>query len=329
MGHALRVLITDRAWPDCDIEREILARVGAEVVEATSTDEDELIQLARDTDAIAACWAQVTPAVVAAASRCKIVARFGIGLDNIPVAACTERDIPVTFVPDYCIPEVADHTIALMLASLRKTAFYHLRTKRGEYNLSAGPTLRRLAGLQLGLVGFGRIAQAVVPRARALGLHVVATSLSQDDHGTQCPMIPRDELFRSSDVVSLHCPLTEHNRHLVNAQAFATMPSHAVLINTSRGGLVDHDAAWQALQQQQIGGLALDVFDPEPPDLNQPLFADERVVVTPHAGFLSQESVEELRRRTAHQVANALTGRMPEHVVNPEACRHLESDDTV
>ena len=328
MGLPLRVLSTDRAWPDCEIERAILAPIGAEVVEANSTDEAELIRLAREADAIAACWAQVTPSVIAAATRCKIVARFGIGVDNIPVAACTQRGIPVTFVPDYCITEVADHTIALMLASLRKTAFFHLRTKRGEYDLSAGPTLRRLSGLQLGLVGFGRIAQAVVPRARALGLNVVANSLSQIDHGTQCPMLPLDELFRSSDVVSLHCPLTAHNRHLVDAQAFQTMPSHAIVINTSRGGLVDHDAAWHALDQKQIGGLALDVFDPEPPDLNQPLFADERVIVTPHAGFLSQESVDELRRRTAQQVANVLTGRMPEHVVNTETCDHLAVDDS-
>jgi len=325
MGDGFRVLITDRAWPDCQIEQEVLARVGAEVIEPNTSDEASLVELAADVDAIAACWAQVTPAVIAASRRCRIVARFGIGLDNIPIDACTQRGIPVTFVPDYCIPEVADHTIALILASLRKIAFYHLRTKQGQYNLAEGPTARRLDGLQLGLVGLGRIAQAVVPRARAMGLSVVASTPSGDHHGTECPMLGLEELLRSSDVVSLHCPLSEETQHLLNDVTLGWMPDHAVLINTSRGGLIDHHAAWQALEQDQLGGLALDVFDPEPPDLSQPLFADPRVIATPHAGFLSRESVEELRRRTAGQVADVLTGRMPEHVVNPEVCGHLDS----
>jgi D-3-phosphoglycerate dehydrogenase len=325
MADGFRVLITDRAWPDCLIEQEVLAEVGAEVIEADAVDEARLVELAADVDAIAACWAQVTPAVVAASPRCRIVARFGIGLDNIPVDACTERGIPVTFVPDYCIPEVADHTIALMLASLRKIAFYHVQTKQGRYDLAEGPTARRLSGLQLGLVGLGRIARAVVPRARALGLQVVAHSPSGNDHDTGCPMLGLEELLRSSDVVSLHCPLSHENQHLINPVSLGWMPDHAVLINTSRGALIDHDAAWQALEQDRLGGLALDVFDPEPPDLSQPLFADPRVIATPHAGFLSQESVEELRRRTARQVADVLAGRLPEHVVNPEVCGHLEA----
>ena len=324
MGDGFRVLITDRAWPDCVIEQEVLAEVGAEVIEPGAADEATLVELAADVDAIAACWAQVTPAVVAASPRCRIVARFGIGLDNIPIEACTERGIPVTFVPDYCIPEVADHTIALLLAALRKIAFYHVQTKQGRYDLAAGPTARRLGGLQLGLVGLGRIAQAVVPRARALGLEVVASTPSGDDHQTGCPMLGLEELLRSSDVVSLHCPLSPHTQHLLNPLRLGWMPDHAVLINTSRGGLIDHHAAWQALQQDQLGGLAMDVFDPEPPDLSEPLFADPRVIATPHAGFLSQESVEELRRRTAQQVADVLSGRLPEHVVNPEVCGHLE-----
>ena len=326
MGDGFRVLITDRAWPDCTIEQEVLAGVGARVIEAASADESTLVELAADVDAIAACWAQVTPAVVDASPRCRIVARFGIGLDNIPVDACTARGIPVTFVPDYCIPEVADHTIALMLAALRGIASHHLRTKQGNYDLAAAPTPRRLSGLQLGLVGLGRIGRAVVPRARALGLRVVASTPSADDHDTGCPMLSLEELLRSSDVVSLHCPLSAPTHHLLNHTTLAWMRDDAVLINTSRGGLVDHHAVWQALKQQQLGGLAMDVYDPEPPDLSDPLFADERVIATPHAAFLSRESVEELRRRTAGQVADVLAGRMPEHVVNPEVCGHLAAD---
>ena len=174
MADGFRVLITDRAWPDSQIEQEILREVGAEVLDAPDASESTLLDLASGVDAIAACWAQVTLRLLDAAPNCRIVARFGIGLDNIPVDACTQRHIPVTFVPDYCIPEVADHTIALLLSAVRKTAFFHLNTKQGEYQLAAGPPLRRLSGLTLGLVGLGRIARAVVPRARALGLNVVA-----------------------------------------------------------------------------------------------------------------------------------------------------------
>ena len=326
MADGFRVLITDRAWPDCQIERDVLLEVGAQLLEAPDSSEATLLEFASGVDAIAACWAQVTPQIVDAAPNCKIVARFGIGLDNIPVEACTLRGIPVTYVPDYCIPEVADHTIALLLSAVRKTAFFHLHTKQGEYALAAGPPLRRLSGLTLGLVGFGRIARAVVPRARALGLNVVATTPSGDDHGTGCPMMPFEDLLRTSDVVSLHCPLSKDTHHMIDRTSLDWLQPHAVLINTSRGGLIDHAAAWEALQRDTLGGLALDVFDPEPPNLSDPLFADQRVIATPHAAFLSQESVEELRRRTARQVADVLAGRMPEHVVNPETCGHLTSD---
>ena len=139
-------------------------------------------------------------------------------------------------------------------------------------------------------------------------------------------MLPFEDLLRTSDVVSLHCPLSDDTHHMIDRTSLDWLQPHAVLITTSRGGLIDHAAAWEALQRDRIGGLALDVFDPEPPDLSDPLFADHRVIATPHAAFLSQESVEELRRRTAHQIADVLSGRMPEHVVNPETCGHLTAD---
>lgn len=323
MADALQVLITDRAWPDSHVERDILANVGAEVIEADDSQESTLVELAANADAIATCWAQVTTAVIEASPKCQIIARFGIGLDNIAIDTATERGIPVTYVPDYCVPEVSDHTVALLLTALRKTAFFHQQTKSGHYALSEGPPLRRLAGQRLGLIGLGRIGQAVVPKARALGFEVVAHTPSANDHGTGCPMLSLDELLSTSDAVSLHLPLTDDNHQMLNANALALMPDHAVVINTSRGGLVDHAAVWDALRNDRLGGLALDVFDPEPPDLSDPLFADHRVIATPHAAFLSRESLHELRSRTARQVADVLVGRLPEHVVNPAVCQHL------
>ena len=318
MPNAYRVLITDRPWPDSEVERQILAEIGAEVVEAPDAQEPTLVELAVEADAIATCWGQVTEAVVRAAPRCRIISRLGIGLDNIAVETATELGIPVTNVPDYCIEEVAEHTLALLLACARKVAFFHHRLKQGEYDLQAGGSMRRVARRTLGLVGLGRIGSAVAQRARAFGLQVLAYNRSGDDHGTGCTMVPLAELLQRSDFVSLHVPLTDDTQHLIDAESLALMQPAACLINTSRGGLIDHDALWGALRQDRLAAVALDVYDPEPPDLSQPLYRDERVVMTPHAAFLSEESLANLRTRAATQILQALQGVQPENVVNPQ-----------
>ena len=178
--------------------------------------------------------------------------------------------------------------------------------------------MKRLAGATLGLVGFGRIARALLPKARAIGLDVLAHSQRSDDYGTGCPMVSLDDLLARSDFVSLHVPLTEATHGLLGDRQFQQMKPTAYLVNTSRGALVDQAALWRALSTGRIAGAALDVFDPEPPDLSQPLFRDERVIVTPHAAFLSEESLRDLRTRASQQIAEALQGRRPENVVNPQ-----------
>jgi D-3-phosphoglycerate dehydrogenase len=313
-----RLLITDHPWGNAEIERNILAPAGCDVVEAPDGAEETLIALARDVDAIATCWAKVTQPVIAAARNCRIVARMGIGLDNIDIPAASARGMLVTNIPDYCVQEVADHALALLLACARQIAFFHWQTKQGEYDLSAAPPMYRLSGRTLGLIGFGRIARALRDRALPLGLTVLAHSSSGTDYGTGCPMVALDELLERSDFVSLHAPLSDRTHHLLGQARFARMKPTAVVINTSRGGLIDHRALWEHLQQGGLAGAALDVFDPEPPDLSEPLFRDPRVIVTPHAAFVSRESVIELRERVARQILDVLEGRCPEHVVNPD-----------
>ena len=313
-----RVLLTDRAWPYCTIEREELAVVGAELIEAPDQAEATLVKLATDVDAILTCWAPVTEAVVRAAKKCRHIGRLGIGLDNIAVSVATELRIPVTNVPDYCVEEVADHTLGLLLSCARKIAFFHQRTKAGEYRLQAGGEMRRLRGRVLGLIGLGRIGQAVAARAYAFGIEVIAWTKSGNDHGSGCRMVALPELLEQSDFVSLHVPLTAETRHLLDGDALSRMKRTAFVLNTSRGGLIDHAVLWDALQTGCLAGAALDVFEPEPPDLTQPLFRDERVIVTPHAAFWSEESLLELRRRAVKQVAAMLSGRRPENVVNPQ-----------
>jgi D-3-phosphoglycerate dehydrogenase len=314
-----RVLLTDRAWPDTSIEREILSTAGAELIEATDAHESALAALAADVDAIAVNWAAVTDGVIRGARRCRVICRTGIGLDNIAVATATELKIPVTNVPDYCVGEVADHALALLLACARNIAFFHERTKRGEYSLQVAPQMPRLAGKRLGLVGLGHIGRNLAGKARALGLEVLAHTASGKDHGTGCRMVPFDELLRESDFVSLHAPLIEATHHLLGLPQFEIMKRSSFLINTARGGLVDHAALATALERHWIAGAALDVFEPEPPDLSSALFQDERVIVTPHAAFVSHESLIELRTRVAHQIVDVLSGHRPQGVVNPEA----------
>ncbi|MBA4031093.1 MAG: C-terminal binding protein [Planctomyces sp.] len=313
---AFKVLLTDRAWPSLDIEESILAASGAQLIEAPSGDERTLCELAADVDAIATNWAKVTPAVIAAATKLKTVARLGIGLDNIALADCTARGIPVTNSPDYCTHEVSDHALGLLLALSRKIAFFHHRTKQGEYNLGAGLPLTRIKGQTLGLVGLGNTARALVPKARALGLEILAHTTSGNDYDTGCGMVSFEDLLSRSDFISVHAPLTPSTRKMFGTEQFRCMKSTAYLINTSRGGLIDEAALWEAIQAGEIAGAALDVFDPEPCDLNQPLFRDERVIVTPHAAFISEQSLAQMRSEVMEQIVQVFRGEKPRNQVN-------------
>ncbi len=311
-----KILITDSPWGDTRVESEILSPLGIEVVAAPDGREPTLTALASDVEAIATCWAKVTAAVIDAAPHCRLVARMGIGLDNIDVAHATSRGIPVTNVPDYCVTEVADHAMALILACVRNVGFFHCRIKRGEYNLTAGPPMHRLAGRTLGLIGFGKTAQAVYDRATGFGLKVIAASSSGNDYGTGCRMVSTETLFAESDIVSVHAPLTPATKHIVNRDSLARMKPGGFIVNTSRGGLIDHAALEDSLAKGHLAGAGLDVFDPEPPSVDQPLLKSEKVIATPHAAFVSEESLIELRERVARQIADTLAGQKPPHIVN-------------
>ena len=313
-----RVLITDYAWPDVEIERRILAAADAELVGAAAGDEPTLIGRAAHCDAILTNWAKTTARVIAASGRCQIVSRLGIGLDNIDVPWCTANGIPVTNVPDYCLIEVAEHAIALLLSLARKVALYHEQTQHGVYDLKAGPPLRRIEGQTVGIIGLGAIGRKFAQKCRALGLKTIAYSRSQKDPVAETPYVPLEELLARSDYVSLHLPLNGESRRMLGREQFAMMKPGSYLINTARGGILDHAALAEAIESGRLAGAALDVQDPEPPDLSQPPYNHPRVIVTPHAAFVSEESLADLRERAAKQVAARLHGKIPLHVVNPE-----------
>ncbi|MAT14986.1 MAG: dehydrogenase [Planctomyces sp.] len=313
-----KVLLTDRGWADYENERKLLAEYGYELVTAEETDEDSLAALAKDVAAIGTCWAKVTRKVIDSAPDCKTVVRYGIGLDNIDVARATELGMVVTNVPDYCVIEVAEHTLGFILACNRRIVQLNKMMEAGKFERMLTPPIVRLAGQTLGLVGFGRIAREVYTRAVGMGLKVIAYTPSGNNYGLDCEMVSFDELLKRSDYISLHSPLTPETQHLMGSEQFKAMKPTSFLLNTSRGGLVDTEALKKAIDGGEIAGAALDVFEQEPPQMDDPFWQDDRVIVTPHAAFVSEESLDDLRLRATRQIIQVLQGEKPDNVVNPQ-----------
>ncbi|TWT47455.1 C-terminal binding protein [Botrimarina hoheduenensis] len=310
-----RAFYTDHPWADVEVERKIVADADCVIEVSPNNREETLATLVGDAHTIITCWAPVTARVIDAAPACRHIARTGIGLDNIDVPHATRRGIVVTNVPDYCLQEVAEHALAMIYSLGRKIAQGHHDTKRGVYNLVQTLPVERIAGKTLGIVGLGRTGTLLAKLATAVGMQVVATNRS---HKTPAGVAWQslDRLLSQSDYVSLHCPLTEATHHLINPTTLALMKPSAFLINTSRGGLIDHGALAAALDAGQLAGAALDVQDTEPPDLETAPYNDPRVIITPHTAFCSTEAILELRRRVAHQVVAVLNGDRPENIVN-------------
>jgi D-3-phosphoglycerate dehydrogenase / 2-oxoglutarate reductase len=317
LSQKFKVLITDYAWPTLAVEEAALPQ--AELIVADSDDE-EMIRQAAQVDAILTCWRTVPPAALDVATRCRIVSRYGIGLDNIPVEHATQLGMVVTNVPDFSLDEVSDHALALLLACARKVVDYAHATRAGVWDLQAGRTMRRLRGQTLGLVGYGNIARRLATKARALDLEIVAyTPRLAPDALSPWGRAVNDlhELLAVADYVSLHVPLTPETTGLIDAAALQAMKPTAFLINTARGAVVDEGALVKAIESGWIAGAALDVLAQEPPPADHPLLGLPQVIVTPHAAFVSAEATVELIQKAAANVEMALRGEMPATVVNP------------
>ena len=254
-----------------------------------------------------------------ALDRCRAIARFGIGVDTIDLARASERGIVVTNVPDYCTGEVATHTFALLLAVHRRIVALDRAVHGGEWSPFAAGPIHRLEGARLGLVGAGRIPRAVAVRAAAFEMKVSAFDphLSQEQWPQGIERVSSlDSLAAESDFLSLHAPALPETRHMIDERVLGVMPSHAVLINTARGALVDLDALAAALGEDRVGGAGLDVFEQEPVAAEHPLRSIESTVLTPHAAFYSEESLKDLQRKAAEQLRAALAGERPQYLVN-------------
>jgi D-3-phosphoglycerate dehydrogenase / 2-oxoglutarate reductase len=317
------VAVTDHVFDDLDQERELLASSGHELrFEGNAASVDEVRERVTGAGAVLNCYASMPAEVIEALEGCRVIARYGIGLDTIDMDAANARGIIVTNVPDYCIDEVSDHALALILALARGVARLDRSVRDGGWSLADGPVIHRLRGRTLGLVGFGKIARMLATKVAPLGLKIVATDpyVSDDDMVTAgiqpCSL---ERLLEISDIVSIHAPLTDGSRHLIDADAISRMRPGAILVNTSRGPLIDVEALRDAMDADRLGGAGLDVLETEPPAPDDPLLRHPNVVVTPHAGFFSRESVRELQRKAAEQVVAALAGEMPAYAVNADA----------
>lgn len=323
---SLQVAVADSVFPNLDPARGVLAKIGAELQLAPEPTPDGILGVARTADAILVTYAKITGEMIRQLERCRIISRFGIGVDNVDIAEATRAGIVVTKVPDYCIDEVSDHTMALLLALVRKIPMSNAQVHAGVWKMPAVVPIHRLRGSVLGLVGFGRIPQLVAPKAKSFGIRVVAYDpyvAPELFSRAGVESVDFGRLLEMSDYVSVHSPLLPETRGLFNAQAFGQMKPTAYLINTARGPIVDEAALAKALDQQQIAGAALDVMSQEPPG-RSPLFGRDNVVITPHTSFYSEESLVDLQTRAAEEVVAVLGGQPPRNPVNPEVV-HVKS----
>ena len=313
-----KVVITDYVWESLDVERKTLGEM-AELVALKTKKPEEFLDAAKDCDALLNTYAgPITADVMSKMPKCRIIARYGIGVDTIDLEAATRAGIIVTNNPTYCIEEVAEHTMALLLACARKIAFYDRLVRSGRLEVPPGKPIFRLVGRTLGLVGFGNIAREVAVRAAAFGMRVLYADpfVKEGQFGSPGKKAELEVLLREADFVSLHPPLTPDTRKMMNDQAFSLMKPSAFLVNCSRGPVVDTEALVRALDAKKIAGCALDTTDPEPLPDPHPLRGRENVIVAPHVAWYSEQAMAGLQAGAPGEVRRVLSGEWPLNVVN-------------
>lgn len=309
------VVVTDQVFPDVEIERQVLSEIGGELEVAAGTRKDVLARAPR-ADALLNTYLPIDRGLIARLERCRIVARYGIGVDNVDLVAAQEAGIVVTNVPDYCVEEVAAHALALLLSLLRRLPEADAAVRAAAWGAASVRPIHRLSGLTIGLVGYGRIARRLSDSLRVLGCRVLVYDpyITPSENGPA--LVSLEELLRSSDAVSLHAPLTPQTRSLIGARQLALMPEHAILVNTSRGPLVVLEDLLDALRTGRIRGAGLDVFEKEPVD-PEVLRDVPGLLVTPHMAYYSEEAIRESQRKAAMQVVKVLRGGPPDYPVSP------------
>lgn len=312
------IAIADAPFPSIDPVRAALRRLDPELRISRSTAPEDILDVARDADAIIVCYAPLRGDLLRQLTRCKVIGRTGLGVDNIDLPAARERGITVTYVPDYCLHEVSDHAMAMLLALARKIPFANRLVQAGRWETAPLVPIRRLYGQVLGLVGFGNIPRLVAPKAQAFGLKVITcdpyvSAATLNAAGVEG--VGFDRLCEMSDFISVHAPLLPATRGIISADALDRMKTGVLLVNTARGPLVDEAALIAALDSGKVGGAALDVVATEPLAANSALLNRDNVILTPHTAYYSVEALQELQSKAATDVARVLTGQAPVYPV--------------
>jgi D-3-phosphoglycerate dehydrogenase / 2-oxoglutarate reductase len=319
------VVIADYDYGDVDIERAIIEQAGFELIAAQCKSEDEVIEAAHDAAAVVAQYATISARVIAALPACRVIARYGTGVDIVDVEAATKHEILVTNVPnDWCENEVADHAMALLLAVARKINVYDRATRGGIWQWQSGAPIHRLRGSVLGLLSFGAIARAIAARAAGFGMRITAHDPylpAGEMTAAGAEAVSFDELVTESDCLIIQAPLTSETHHLFDEVQLRRMKPSAILINTARGPIIDDRALHRALSDGWIAGAGLDDIEEEPAKVrdwrpDNPLFGLDNVVITPHAAYYSEEAIGTVRQFAAEEVVRVLSGQTPLSPVN-------------
>lgn len=309
-----KVVVSDQVFPSVDIERSLLSEIGADLVVA-SGDIDQVLAVAVDADAILNTYLPWSADSISRLEKCRIIARYGIGFDNVDLDAARSTGIVVTNVPDYSVEEVATHALGLILAALRKVVAADAAVRAGQWSVDNFRPIRRLSTLTVGLVGYGRIARRIAAPLQALGAGIIAHDPYLQPGPDMPPLLSLDAVLRQADIISLHVPLTEETRGLIGEETLGFVKEGAILVNTSRGPLVDLDAMRKALETGRLSAAALDVFDIEPVDPAR-IAGIPNLIATPHMAYYSEEALQESQRKAATQVIKVLAGQEPDYRVN-------------
>lgn len=319
------VVVAGASFPSLRTERSYLEPLGCTVVDKRFAPDDEALEACRTAVAVMTDYFVCDANRIADLERCKVICQYGAGLNQVDIDAATAAGIYVTHTPDYCSEELGDHTMALILASMRRIVRFDRNVRAGRWDYNDGMPMRRLAACTLGLVGFGRAARATAVRARGFGMSVIAHDPLIEDAAFAAAGVVRAgalvDVLAGADVISVHVPLTAGTRHLIGAGELALLRDGAFIVNTSRGGVIDQRALVAELVTGRVGGAGLDVLEQEPPATDEPLLACDNAVLTPHAAFLSVESLDLLQNRAGAEVARVLGGGVPVYGVNVEAVR--------
>ena len=314
-----KVVVADHEFTDLRYEEAVFSDFPIDLVVGKCTTEAEVVGFSHDADGILNVYAPISRYVIERLNRCKVISRYGIGVDSIDLSAASAKQIWVTNVPDYGVEEVANHALSLLLSWSRKIVQLDRLVKSGIWDFKLGGTSNRLSEQVVGLIGFGRIPRALLSRLLPLGFQVVVSDPYVDPKEAAilgAKWCSLNELLTISDYISIHAPSTPQNYHLISRKQISLMKQTSVLINTSRGSLIDEGALIEALQLKQISGAALDVLEQEPIAADHPFLTMNNVILTPHSAWYSEQSMIDLRTKAARNIVEVLTGKDPKHAVN-------------